>query len=302
MNQVATTFADDASKTQARSARAGLMETLWAWHWWVICSVIVCTMTATALALFATPVYRASTLLAPTAAGRSGTMSGALDQLGGIASMVGLNLKSGDTDTQEAIAVLQSQGFTVAFIEDNHLMPELFAKRWNSKSMHWKGPPDKWPTQNKAYKLFNDKIREVSVDTHTGFVTLSVEWSNRVEAADWVNKLVERLNATMRERAIAQANSDIEYLERQLQDTKYVEVRNAINSLIEEEVRQQMIASATPQYSFQVIDRAVPADSDNPYRPRKGLMILVGVMVGLFVPLLIALLVTSRVEPDESAP
>lgn len=294
-------FRSEISGDKIGSDGIGIVGLLWLWRWWVICSVVACTAAATVLAFVATPVYRASVLLAPTAAERSGAMSNALGQLGGIASMVGVNLKSGDAQTQEAIAILKSREFTAAFIQANNLMPELFKSKWNTRSQHWEGAADSWPTLNKAYKLFNEKIREVSVDTHTGFVTLSIEWPNREEAAAWANQLVEQLNASTRARAVEQARSDIAYLEQELQSTRLMEVRNAINDLIEQEVRQEMVASATPEYSFRVLDKAVPADKDNPFRPRKGLTILAGVMAGLFLPFLFALVVVSRAGAGEAA-
>lgn len=294
MSQVATALGTDISGGGVGSGALGIGGILWLWRWRVVCSVVACTAVAAMFAFVVTPVYKASVLLAPTAAERSGSMTSALGQLGGIASMVGVNLKSGDAQTQEAIAILNSREFTVAFIQGNDLMPELFRKKWDSRSRQWKGPPERWPTPNKAYKLFNEKIREVSVDTHTGFVTLSIEWPNRDEAAQWANELVQQLNTSTRARAIAQARSDIAYLEQELQSTKYIEVRNAINGLIEQEVRQEMVASATPEYAFRVLDKAVPADKDNPFRPRKGLTILAGLMAGLFLPFLFALFVVSR--------
>lgn len=131
------------------SGGLGIAAFLWVWRWWVICSVIACTTAAMVLAFVVTPVYRASVLLAPTAAERSGTMGNALGQLGGIASMVGVNLKSGDAQTQEALAILKSREFTVAFIKTNNLMPELFKRKWNSQSRHWEGASDSWPTSDR---------------------------------------------------------------------------------------------------------------------------------------------------------
>lgn len=301
MNQAAGALRGAISSASGDSGAAGIGGLLWLWRWKVVCSVVVCTMVAAVLAFVVTPVYKANVLLAPTAAERSGTMSSALGQLGGLASMVGVNLKSGDAQTQEAIAILNSREFTLAFIQTNNLMPALFRRKWDPHSQRWRGSPDRWPTPNKAYKLFNEKVREVSVDTHTGFVTLSIEWPNRDEAAQWANELVAQLNASTRARAIAQAESDIAYLEQELQSTKLMEVRNAINDLIEQEVRQEMVASATPEYSFRVLDKAVAADKDNPFRPRKGLTILAGLMAGLFIPFLLALLVVSRTSAGETA-
>lgn len=269
---------------------------LWLWRWRVLGSALICTAIGTALAFLMTPVYRASVLLAPAPGQGTSAVNSALGHLGGIASLVGLNVGSATADTQVAIAVLKSREFTDAFINQNNLMPQLFAKDWNARLARWRGPADTWPTENKAYKYFDEKIRDVSMDRHSGFVTLSIEWRNRIEAAQWANQMVAQLNAEMRDRAIRQAKSDILYLEQALKATESVEVHAALNELIAEQLRQEMVASATPEYSFRVIDRAVPPDSNDPARPKKVLTILAALIAGLAIPCLIAVIVVSGSE------
>jgi LPS O-antigen subunit length determinant protein (WzzB/FepE family) len=76
------------------------------------------------------------------------------------------------------------------------------------------------------------------------------------------------------------------FLEKELQSSSTVEARDAISRLIEAQVKERMLANVTPDYSFRVVDKAIPADRDDPVKPQKALLIAVGVLLGLVVGLL----------------
>jgi hypothetical protein len=50
--------------------------------------------------------------------------------------------------------------------------------------------------------------------------------------------------------------------------------------LLETEVKQQMLADVTPNYSFSVVDRALPADKDDPVNPKRLAFLIAGPFVG----------------------
>lgn len=262
-----------------------LFTKLWVKRWWVVLSALAFTVLFVALASFATPVYVATTILVPNSSERSttGLLGSALGQLGSIASIAGFAVGNADSETEEAIAVLQSREFTERFILENNLLPVLFAKKWDSANGRWKDAK-KAPTPFKAYSYFNAKIRSVSRDKKTGLVTLSIRWTDRLAAAAWANELVQRLNAEMRTRAIAQANESIAFLEAESQATVTVATKEAIGRLIEAQVKQRMLANVTEQYAFRVVDKALPQDADMPvWPPRLVLLLAFGLFFGGFV-------------------
>jgi uncharacterized protein involved in exopolysaccharide biosynthesis len=254
---------------------------LWQRRWWIVISIIACTAAATVVAFFTTAVYRATTVMVPAGSERSNMGAGLnamLGQLGGLAAMAGVNVSATDIETEEALAVLKSRQFTESFIHDKQLMPVLFAHKWDAQRRTWK--EGKQPTAAQAYKYFSKKVREVTQDKKTGLVTLTVDWRDRQLAAEWANELVLRLNAEMRARAIAKANASVGYLESELQRTTVVATREAINRLIEGQIQRRMLANVTQEFAFRVVDRALPADLDDPIRPKKLLLIAVGFVLG----------------------
>jgi uncharacterized protein involved in exopolysaccharide biosynthesis len=261
-----------------------LLAQLSARRWWIVASVVVATVAFTVAAFVITPVYRAATVLVPASAERdslSSSLSSALGSLGGFASLAGVGLDSTDRATEEALAVLRSREFTERFILEMKLMPELFADKWNAAASGWKGEPDDRPTPAKAFKYFSRHVRTVIQDKKTGLVTLQVDWKDRNKAAAWANELARRLNAEMRARAIEKAQASMAFLEKELADTSVVETRQAINRLMEAQIRQRMLANVTEEYAFRVVDQAMPSDADDPLKPKKLVLLALGPIVGL---------------------
>lgn len=258
---------------------------LWARKWWVVGSVMLFAVAFVASTFLMTPKYRAKTVLIPTSMEQSGMglLASALGQLGGLASLAGINLGGGDTQMEEALAVLGSREFTESFIRDKNLMPILFERRWDKEKQQWRGSRQKWPTISSAYKFFNRKVKRVSRDSKTGLVTLEIEWKDPVLAAEWANELVERLNAEMRARAIERTNASVGYLQKELEATTAVDTRASINRLMESQLNQRMFANVTKEYAFRVVDRALPPDLQDKVWPRRGLMLILGGIVGFVV-------------------
>jgi uncharacterized protein involved in exopolysaccharide biosynthesis len=266
-----------------------LLAALWVRRWWVIGLVVVFTAGGVLVAMFTTPVYRASAVLISAGAERStmtGSLGSAVGALGGLAALAGVGLSGDDAGTEEALAVLRSRQFTESFIKDKHLMQRLFADRWDERNQRWTVPEEKQPTLARTYKYFDKKIRVITRDRKTGLVTLNVEWTDRNEAAEWANELIQRLNAEMRARAIAKANASLGFLEQELADTTDLGTRDAINRLIETQIRQRMVANVTPEYAFRIVDRAMPSDANDPIKPNKLLLVAGGLLAGIIFSVL----------------
>lgn len=264
---------------------------LWAARRWIIACVIVSTAAFAAYAFLATRIYTAATVFISASADRSGLGDSLRGSIGGIASLAGINLNSlggAGAETQEALAVLKSRQFTEAFINERQLMPKFFPNKWDESAKSWK-PGKRQPTPAKAYKYFNTKVRSIVEDKKTGLIELRIDWKDRNEAAAWANELLDRLNQEMRRRAMVSADASVGYLERELQSTDQVATREAINRLIEAQVRQRMLANVTQEYAFRVVDRAMPADDNDPVKPRKLLLLVAGPLAGIAIGVVVVL-------------
>jgi uncharacterized protein involved in exopolysaccharide biosynthesis len=258
---------------------------LWADKWRIMAMGFAGAVIALIIGFLTTPVYRATVVMVPANLDRnslSSALGSALGSLGNIASMAGVNVGGADMAVEESLAVMRSRQFTEAFLRDLNLVPVLFAKDWDPVAKKWKVSPEKQPTLGKAFKRFDRTVRGISRDKKTGLVTLTVDWSDRQQAADWANTLVLRLNAEMRTRAIGQSDASLQYLNRELAATQVVDTREAINRLIESQIRQRMIASVTQEFAFRVVDGAMKPELSDKVRPKRAIMAFMGALLGGF--------------------
>jgi uncharacterized protein involved in exopolysaccharide biosynthesis len=258
-----------------------LLLRLWRGRTWIVGSAVVCIGIAAIIAFTTVPVYRAKTVLTPAGDrdNLSRSLSSALGSLGGLASLAGVEVGGADAAVEEALAVLTSREFTEKFIVENNLMPELYPGKWNAATKAWKDPADV-PPLARGYKTFDEEVRYVERDKKTGLVVLQIDWRDREKASEWANALVRKLNSEMRVRAISQSDASIGFLKNELANTTVLEIREAINRLLEGQIRQRMLANVTQEYSFRVVDRALVPDLTDKVRPKKMLMMLVGGILG----------------------
>jgi uncharacterized protein involved in exopolysaccharide biosynthesis len=276
--------------TQDETSLREIVEVIWAHKWIVIWITLLLTL-AVGVTAFLTPRQYTATVLLSVVSNRSGGGLGAagsaLSSIGGIASLAGLSLR-GDSEKSEAVATLQSDALTMRYISDHNLLPVLFKKEWDPVARNWRaGNRDKKPTLWRANQRFKSDVRDVTESTKTGLVTLTVTWTDPQVAAEWANDLVKLTNDTMRNRAIADTERNIAYLNKQVANTDIAQVRTAVYAILESEIRREMIARGTDEYALKVLDPAVAAEI--PSAPKRTIWVIVGFVAGLFVSIFIVL-------------
>jgi uncharacterized protein involved in exopolysaccharide biosynthesis len=264
------------------------------YRWMVIGLFLASVLVAVAIAIFSDKIYEGRVLMSPVKqdSGQS-KLAAMAGQLGGLVASLGLG--AGITDnTQEAMATLKSQAFLESFIKDYNLVPVLFYDKWDSKNKRWLvDDPADIPSVADAYQMLDDDIIEVSQNAQTGLVELTVDWRDRERVQKWANALVERVNRIMRERDISEAERGLKYLNDQLAQTTVVELRLAISGLIESNIQTIMFAKVRDDYAFRVIDPAVTPEVDRFIKPKRLLLLGIGIVFGGFLCIFAVLLRVS---------
>jgi uncharacterized protein involved in exopolysaccharide biosynthesis len=256
--------------------------------------VVIFSMLAALLAFSLKPMYRAEVVVWP--ADSSSGLGGLTSQLGGLASLAGINLGGGGgKKSDEALEFLRSRNFTAAFIERHALMPVLFAKKWDSSRGRWREGVD-IPTIAEGVARFSKRVRQISEDRRTGVVTMSIVWGDRVAAAQWANWLISEADQALRDRAISEQSRSIDYLKAEAERTPSVEIGNAISKLMETELKNAMVARTRDAYSFKVIDPALVRDQKDYDSPNRPLIVFLGAGFGLVVGAIVAATRQRRVE------
>lgn len=254
---------------------------------------------ALSAALLSPKYYVASTVLATVGTQRDGTGLGGLQslgsQLGGLASLAGISLAD-NSSSAETIATLRSETLTHRFIREQNMLRELFASDWDAETESWKTatPPTVWL----GARIFRRDVLSVVEDARTGLVTVSIEWRDPTVAAHWANSLVKLTNDHLRSEALARSAQNLEYLRDQLDQTSIVELRSAIFSLMETEIRNQMVARGNDAFALKVIDTAIPPERAASPRPVlwSALGFLLGLTCGMGWALIRAMRISSGVN------
>ncbi|MDP5051126.1 MAG: Wzz/FepE/Etk N-terminal domain-containing protein, partial [Porticoccaceae bacterium] len=244
-----------------------LFSVLWAGKKVIVAITGLFAAAAVVYALSIANEYKASIVIAP-AQQEGGGLSGALGQLGGLASLAGVSLGGGGgSEAAVAQEIMQSWGFVEQFIVNNELEVEVFAAEgWNKTSNVltidsdlYDKDSNKWlidedgqlraPTSWELYEAFSKRL-SVSEDKKSGLTSVSIEYFSPIVAKNWVDLYVAAINEHMRQRKLSQVNSNIEYLQAQIEKTSIAEMREVFYQIIEEQVKNKMLAEASPEYAF----------------------------------------------------
>ena len=280
---------------------------LWKGKWIIIFTTFVFAVGGVLYALSQPNIYKAEAVLASANDNKSGGLAGMAAQFGGLASLAGINLSGGGTDSKAmALAILQSRQFINAFINKYDLMVPLMAgEKWesaqdrliinpelyNEQKQQWirEVAPGKSPvpTDWEAYKAFK-KLIAVSESKDNGLVTLSITHLSPTIAKQWVDWLVIDLNAWVKKESLDEARRNIGYLEEQIQKTSISDMQSVFYQLIEEQTKNLMLAQVQDEFAFKTIDPAVvPEEKAGPKRALICVLaVLLGGMLGMGIVLI----------------
>ena len=272
-----------------------LFSVLWAGKKVIVAITSLFAVAAVVYALSIANEYKASIVIAP-AQQEGGGLSGALGQLGGLASLAGVSLGGGGgSEAAVAQEIMQSWGFVEQFIVNNELEVEVFAAEgWNKTSNVltidsdlYDKDSNKWlideagqlraPTSWELYEAFSKRL-SVSEDKKSGLTSVSIEYFSPIVAKNWVDLYVAAINEHMRQRKLSQVNSNIEYLQAQVEKTSIAEMREVFYQIIEEQVKNKMLAEASPEYAFVTVSPSMVPEEKS--KPKRALMCILGTLLG----------------------
>lgn len=292
-----------------------LILTLWHGKWLVISITLAFAIGGVAYALLQPNQYRAEAILAPADEEQGPQISG---QLGSLASMAGVDVGGkGGSKTIIAKEILQSRAFLADFIRRHDLeVPLMATESWDEETGEWRIDrevynPDtnEWqqdeegeslkPTDWELVKRFRTMF-SVSEPSDTGMITVSIENQSPVAAQRWVEQLVADINEHMRQQDVEEAQSRIDYLKNQVQQTSITGMQQVFYQLIEKETRTVMLANAQDEYVFQTIDPAIiPEEKSAPSRALICILAtMLGGMLGVFAVFLRTFIRNLKAPPE----
>lgn len=283
-----------------------LAQTIWVGKWLIIGITTLFAVGSVLYALNQPNIYQAEAKLASTKESQGG-MAALGGQLGGLASLAGINMPRGEVDnSQLAKEIIQSRAFLTDFVERRGILPDLMAaESWNESSGKltyavdvYDSTTETWVVDAKSGQKmepsswqFVEKFRSIlSVDTdvNSGLVTIRIQHLSPVLAKQWVDWLIEDINDVMRRRDVQEAQRSIEFIERELSNTRLASSQQVYSSLLEQQTQTIMLANVRPEYVFRVIDPAVVPEQRA--KPNRALIAVIGTLVGGLLGLFLVLI------------
>jgi len=295
-----------------------LLHVLWDKIFYIGAITSIFSLISIIYALMLPNIYQSQAVMMPMEANQG--MSGMLGQYSGMASLAGISLPSeSGSKAQEAIARIESfEFFSNSFLPHIKLENLMAVKKWNqasntltydasafnSDSGQWlrkvKPPTSTIPSSQQAYKQYQE-IMSVSEDKKTSFVTLSVEHKSPVIAQQWVEIMMDQIDQVMRDQDRQSALQSIAYLNSLAPTINYEEIKQALASLQEEQMKQLMMVEANENYIFKVLDS--PIVPEMKVKPKRSLIVILGTMLGMMLSVLgVLVLHYTRTSSEHDEP
>ena len=272
-----------------------LLKTILASKRLIIASTVSFAIIALIYSLTLTNIYQSTALLSPV--GDQSNSSQSLNNLGGLASLAGINISStSGGNSTKAITKITTLSFFEENILPNIFLPDLMAVRtWDEDSnsviydSSYNVQTGKWnniPHPQKSYKAFKGKL-QVSEDYETKFLTISVKHESPHIAKEWTELVVNQINDSFRAKDKREAESAMNFLNTQMALTSYTEIKQVVAQILKQKMQQLTLIEANKFYVFSYLDQ--PAVARNKIEPSRTSICILGTLLGFMLGVLFVL-------------
>ena len=274
---------------------------------WIIVSVTAfVSIIGVIYSLLLPNIYESKALL--VAVNPSSNISGALGGYSGLAGLAGINLPSGgEGNSVKAIQKISSLSFFENNILTNIYLPDLMAvKSWNSKTntvvydksiyeantnswiRDYSYPQQQIPSAQESFEVFKTEHLSLSEDKKSGFITLSIKHQSPFVAKQWVELVVNEVNAFYRQKDKSESEKAVSYLNQQISMTGLSEIKQVLAQLLQEETKKLTLIEANQFYVFDYIDP--PAAMEQKIAPSRALICIISAILGSILSLVLVLI------------
>ena len=276
---------------------------LWSGKWLISAVTGFAALISIAYALFLPNIYVSESILAP----RGGEDLGASlsRSYGGLAALAGVSLPSGSGGGVEiAKKAIFSSSFVETYLMEDILVELMAVESWDAENDQlvidaevYDIEKKKWvrdvsfplapkPHIDEAMQIYKNQV-SVSEDKQTGIITLRTEHLSPRVAQRLNQLIVQEINNFQRQQKIQKADSAIEYLTKQRESNQLIKMDEIFSGLIEEQIKEKMLASVYDNYLFDVIQE--PTLPILKSKPSRALICVLGTLLGGMLGLVIVL-------------
>jgi len=243
-----------------------------------------------------TPDKFTSTALLQVQSGAKSS-SNNISQLGGIASLAGISISSGNSNkSYYAIETLKSRDFLKHINSFKEVAPNLVAakgydfykKQTVFDETQYDAKMEKWiraetkerktvPSYLEVHENYMKHIN-ITIDKKSGYLKIRFEHYSPEFSFSFINLLIDELNLVARQKDINESEMALEYLLNQLKTVEASNVKNSIGQLIDSQIERLMLANVREDYLVSTIDAPfIPEENSYPSRP---MIAILGTLIG----------------------
>jgi len=264
---------------------------------WIILSITsIASILVVIYSLSLPNIYKSEALLSPVTSQKG--LAGAVQNFSGLASLAGINLPSEGTDSNagKALEKVSSLSFFQEQILPNIFVPDLLAvESWSrgenlinydneiydSVTGSWTRDVEPYqspePSVQESFRAFGEHIG-ISKDLKTGFIKLSVKHQSPYVAQAWAELIILKINAFYKDKDKEEAEASVRYLNTQIAQTSYAEIREVISQLLQQQTQKLTLIEANDYYVFEYIDP--PAVMERKAEPMRAMICIIGAILG----------------------
>jgi hypothetical protein len=280
-----------------------VVEILWAARFRILLMVLACSGLSLWFTLLMPDVYESRALLGPKDTSTSGgDLSQLASRYAGLASMAGINLGNaggGNSRLPIALETIKSKSFFERYLYEFMLIDLMAMDGWDIEKLENKYDSSvydfeskSWvrkvslpfrakPSVSEAYEVFVDDVLKIETDRTTEFIVVKIRHKSPKLSQQWLRFILTEVDKHIRDKDIREAKETIVFLEDQRKTVQLVTIENVFAQLIEEKTKTMILAGASADYVFSVLD----GPSYNEFSVGPNRLIIVG-LISMFVSIL----------------
>ena len=152
---------------------------------------------------------------------------------------------------------------------------DVDSKKWIREV---KFPQKVIPSSQEAFEIFRDDHLYVNEDIDTRFVEVAITHKSPNVAKNWLSILVSEINNQLRSNEKKIASSSVEYIQYEISQTKYSELKMAFAQLAQNEMQKLMLIESRDDYVYNILEK--PYAPELKFSPNRALICVLGFLLG----------------------
>ena len=136
------------------------------------------------------------------------------------------------------------------------------------------------PSYLELHDVYSSSLK-IYIDESSGLMDISFEHVSPFFSKYFIDLIVLEANKFMQNRDFEESKNALEYLNQQILQSSQLEVRKAIGSLVEDQLKKQMISNVSDEYALSVISPSFVPELKS--SPNRSFVCILGTFIGFIL-------------------